>query len=74
MELWQTYVEVVCFGCDVNAKRMILEKTKIDECGSIYNWAVGTRMVRTPEEVAGVLLEFDNLIISYIISFASYFA
>lgn len=44
------YVHMCCFGCDVHAKRVILEKINISDEHNLYMWAVGTRRVRTIEE------------------------
>ena len=41
------YVEKVCFGCSVHAKRMILEKINISTERHLYLWVLGTRTVET---------------------------
>ena len=50
-ETYLTYVQTACIGCDVHAKRVILEKCNVSEESDVYNWAIGTRQVTTRAEV-----------------------
>lgn len=59
--LWNDYVECVCFGCDVHAKRIVLEKSNILENCSEYTWAVGTRSVGTQIQQEAVLKRFTEM-------------
>lgn len=49
------YVNMIAFGCDVHAKRIILEKLKINSNEIDYLWAIGTRKVDTQEQVIAAL-------------------
>lgn len=50
-DIWETYVRLVCFGCDVHAKRAILGKLNITDQHHLYTWAIGTRSVSYVEQV-----------------------
>ena len=47
------YVEKVCFGSSVHAKRIILEKCSNDK--RLYQWLVRTRVIETVQEMDAVL-------------------
>lgn len=55
------YARVVCVGCDVHAKRIVLEKVHLPDQSRIYSWAVGTRRLERIEEVSAALHEMELL-------------
>lgn len=54
-ENWISYVRMLCFGCDVHAKRCMMEKTSVNGNCTDYLWAVGTRKVDTEQGVTSAI-------------------
>ena len=50
-EIPMRYIETVCFGCSVYAKRIIFEKFNISTERHFYLWLMGTCVVETAAEV-----------------------
>ena len=58
-DLPMRFIEKVCFGCSVHAKRIILDKCGNDK--HLYHWLVGTRIVESAEEVEKVLEDMRKI-------------
>lgn len=55
------YIEAVCFGCDVHAKRAILEKCNAQNESELYHWAIGTRELHVRNDVDEALSIMSGL-------------
>lgn len=60
VETSKTYMEIVCYGCEVHAKRTIMKKTGKDIDSPLFKWIMGTRRFIGPGTPEFVLQEISS--------------